>query len=95
MSHAIFLYHPPAIGFQRPQPAPGAQVRGTYGDVEAQTIVENCGKHADIAVLGKRAGRDGGVASRLIGKREIIRRQVSHTRPGVCWPGLKAAFQRY
>jgi type IV secretory pathway TraG/TraD family ATPase VirD4 len=58
-----------------------AQVRGTYGDAEAQTIVENC---ANTLILRCSASERGGTAefaSRLIGKREIIRRQVSHNRP--------------
>ena len=58
-----------------------AQVRGTYGDAEAQTIVQNCG---NTLILGCSASEHGGTAdfdSRLIGLRELVRTQVSHTRP--------------
>ena len=58
-----------------------AQVRGTYGDTDAQTIVENC---ANTLILRCSASERGGTAefaSRLIGKREIVRKQLSYTRP--------------
>src|SRR4029077_11125294 len=58
-----------------------AQVRGTYGDTEAQTIVENCGNTLILRCSASERGGTAEFASRLIGKREIIRRQVSHTRP--------------
>jgi type IV secretory pathway TraG/TraD family ATPase VirD4 len=58
-----------------------AQVRGTYGDAEAQTIVENCGNTLILRCSASERGGTAEFASRLIGKREIIRRQVSHTRP--------------
>jgi type IV secretory pathway TraG/TraD family ATPase VirD4 len=50
-----------------------AQVRGTNGDAHARTIVENCG---NIVMLRYSASKRGGTAefaSRLVGKREIIR----------------------
>jgi type IV secretory pathway TraG/TraD family ATPase VirD4 len=58
-----------------------AQVSGTYGDAEAQTIVENC---ANTLVLRCSASERGGTAqfaSRLIGEREVIRHTVSSSRP--------------
>jgi type IV secretory pathway TraG/TraD family ATPase VirD4 len=58
-----------------------AQVRGTYGDTEAQTIVENCGNTLILRCSASERGGTAEFASRLIGKREIIRRQVSHNRP--------------
>jgi|SRR6267378_3099679 len=58
-----------------------AQVRGTYGDAEAQTIVENCGNTLILRCSASERGGTAEFASRLIGKREIIRRQVSHNRP--------------
>jgi hypothetical protein len=64
------------IGFQS-----HAQVRGTNGDTDAQTIVENCG---NIVILRCSASERGGTAefaSRLIGKREIIRPHTSRSRP--------------
>jgi type IV secretory pathway TraG/TraD family ATPase VirD4 len=58
-----------------------AQVRGTQGDTEAQTIVENC---ANTLILRCSASERGGTAefaSRLIGRREIVRQQTSESRP--------------
>jgi len=54
-----------------------AQVSGTYGTAAAQTIVENCG---NSLILRCSSGENGGTsqfASKLIGEREIIRRQTS------------------
>jgi len=54
-----------------------AQVSGTYGSAAAQTIVENCG---NTLILRCSSGENGGTsqfASKLIGEREIIRRQTS------------------
>jgi type IV secretory pathway TraG/TraD family ATPase VirD4 len=66
-----------------------AQVRGTYGDAESQTIVENC---ANTLILRCSASERGGTAefaSRLIGKREVIRQQSSHSRPTRWGGGLR------
>lgn len=57
-----------------------AQVRGTQGETEAQTIVENCG---NTLILRCSAGERGGTAefaSRLIGRREVVRTQVSSSK---------------
>ena len=54
-----------------------AQVSGTYGTAAAQTIVENCG---NTLIFRCSSGENGGTsqfASKLIGEREIIRRQTS------------------
>jgi len=59
-----------------------AQVRGTYGDAEAQTIVENCGNTLILRCSASERGGTAEFASRLIGKREIVRSQVSHNLPG-------------
>ena len=59
-----------------------AQVSGTYGPADAQTIVENCG---NTLVLRCSAAENGGTArfaSKLIGEREVIRRQVSRSQGG-------------
>ena len=59
-----------------------AQVSGTYGDAEAQTIVENCG---NTLILRCSASEDGGTArfaSRLIGERQVLRTQISMSRRG-------------
>jgi hypothetical protein len=58
-----------------------AQVRGTYGDAEAQTIIENCGNTLILRCSASERGGTAEFASRLIGQREIIRPQVSVTRP--------------
>ena len=50
-----------------------AQVRGTYGDTEAQTIVENCGTSLILRCSASERGGTAEFASRLIGKREIVR----------------------
>ena len=57
------------------------QVRGTYGDAEAQTIVENCGNTLILRCSASERGGTAEFASRLIGKREVMRKQVSHSRP--------------
>jgi type IV secretory pathway TraG/TraD family ATPase VirD4 len=56
-----------------------AQVRGTYGDAEAQTIVENCGNTLILRCSASERGGTAEFASRLIGKREIIRHETSRT----------------
>jgi type IV secretory pathway TraG/TraD family ATPase VirD4 len=58
-----------------------AQVRGTYGDAEAQTIIENCGNSLILRSSASERGGTAEFASRLIGKREVIRQHVSHSRP--------------
>ena len=58
-----------------------AQVRGTYGDTEAQTIVENCGNTLILRCSASERGGTAEFASRLIGKREVIRKQYSVSRP--------------
>ena len=54
-----------------------AQVSGTYGAAEAQTIVENCGNTLILRCSGSENGGTSQFASRLIGEREVIRRQTS------------------
>jgi type IV secretory pathway TraG/TraD family ATPase VirD4 len=56
-----------------------AQVSGTYGKSDAETIVENC---ANTLILRCSASESGGTArfaSKLIGDREIIRKQTSRS----------------
>lgn len=56
-------------------------MRGTYADPEGQTFVENCG---NTLILGCSAGERRGTAefaSRLIGKREVLRRTHSNGDP--------------
>jgi type IV secretory pathway TraG/TraD family ATPase VirD4 len=54
-----------------------AQVSTTYGAGDAQTIVENCGNTLILRCSGSENGGTSQFASRLIGEREILRRQVS------------------
>ncbi|MGH8228604.1 MAG: type IV secretion system DNA-binding domain-containing protein [Steroidobacteraceae bacterium] len=58
-----------------------AQVRGTYGDPEAQTIVENCGNTLILRCSASERGGTAEFVSRLIGRREILRPVHSETSP--------------
>jgi type IV secretory pathway TraG/TraD family ATPase VirD4 len=62
------------IGFQSI-----SQVSSTYG-ADAQTIVENCGNTLILRCSGSDNGGTSHFASRLIGEREIVRRQTSRGR---------------
>ena len=53
-----------------------SQVSGTYGPGEAQTIVENCGNTLILRCSGSEQGGTASFASRLIGEREVVRRQT-------------------
>jgi type IV secretory pathway TraG/TraD family ATPase VirD4 len=57
-----------------------AQVSSTYGAGDAQTIVENCGNTLILRCAGSEGGGTSQFASRLIGEREIVRRQITHGR---------------
>ena len=57
-----------------------AQVSSTYGSGEAQTIVENCGNTLILRCSGSENGGTSQFASRLIGEREVVRRQTSRGR---------------
>jgi type IV secretory pathway TraG/TraD family ATPase VirD4 len=57
-----------------------AQVSTTYGSGEAQTIVENCGNTLILRCSGSEHGGTSQFASRLIGEREVVRRQTSRGR---------------
>jgi type IV secretory pathway VirB2 component (pilin) len=57
-----------------------AQVSTTYGAREAQNIVENCANTLILRCSGSENGGTAQFASRLIGDREIIRRQTSRGR---------------
>jgi type IV secretory pathway TraG/TraD family ATPase VirD4 len=65
-----------------------AQVRGTYGH-EAQTIVENCGNTLILRCSSSENGGTSQFASRLIGEREVLRRQISRgrDREAAIWRG--------
>ena len=57
-----------------------AQVSSTYGAGEAQTLVENCGNTLILRCSGSENGGTSAFASRLIGEREVVRRQTSRGR---------------
>lgn len=57
-----------------------AQVSSTYGQGVAQTIVENCNNTLILRCSGSENGGTSQFASRLIGEREVLRRQISHGR---------------
>ena len=73
------------VGATRP---PISQVSATYGSGEAQTIVENCGNTMILRCAGSEHGGTSQFAARLIGEREVIRRQIARGRDR---PGLFAA----
>jgi type IV secretory pathway TraG/TraD family ATPase VirD4 len=56
-----------------------AQVSATYGGAEAQTIVENCGNTLILRCAGSEHGGTSQFAARLIGEREVIRRQLARS----------------
>jgi type IV secretory pathway TraG/TraD family ATPase VirD4 len=61
-----------------------AQVSGTYGHAEAQTIVENCGNTLILRCSASEGGGTARFASKLIGEREILREQVTrNAKPGL------------
>jgi type IV secretory pathway TraG/TraD family ATPase VirD4 len=53
-----------------------AQVSSTYGG-DAQTVVENCGNTLILRCSASEQGGTSQFASRLIGEREVLRRQIS------------------
>jgi type IV secretory pathway TraG/TraD family ATPase VirD4 len=57
-----------------------AQVRSTYGEGEARTIVENCGNTLILRCSASEGGGTAQFASQLIGDREVVRQVASHSR---------------
>ena len=57
-----------------------AQVSGTYGHAEAQTIVENCGNTLILRCSASENGGTARFASKLIGEREYTREHTSESR---------------
>jgi hypothetical protein len=62
-----------------------AQVSGTYGTSEAQTIIENCGNTLILRCAASEHGGTSHFASRLIGQREVVRTTVSRSRRPLQW----------
>jgi type IV secretory pathway TraG/TraD family ATPase VirD4 len=54
-----------------------AQVSSTYGTGDAQTLIENCGNSLILRCSGSEQGGTSQFVSRLIGEREVVRRQIS------------------
>jgi type IV secretory pathway TraG/TraD family ATPase VirD4 len=72
-----------------------AQVAGTYGRAEAQTIVENCGNTLILRCSASEGGGTARFASGLIGEREIIREQITKsTRPNE-WLASRSVAQHH
>jgi type IV secretory pathway TraG/TraD family ATPase VirD4 len=59
-----------------------AQVAGSFGHAEAQTIVENCGNTLILRCSASENGGTARFASHLIGEREVTREQVTKSRGG-------------
>jgi type IV secretory pathway TraG/TraD family ATPase VirD4 len=68
-----------------------AQVSSTYGTGDAQTIVENCGTTLILRCSASENGGTSQFASRLIGEREIVRRQVTRGSDREAAFGLRGA----
>jgi type IV secretory pathway TraG/TraD family ATPase VirD4 len=66
-----------------------AQVSGSYGHAEAQTIVENCGNTLILRCSASESGGTAHFASKLIGEREIIRETMSQTHTPGQWRSTK------
>jgi type IV secretory pathway TraG/TraD family ATPase VirD4 len=56
-----------------------AQVSGAYGAAEAQTVIENCANTLILRCAGSENGGTSQFASRLIGEREVARRQLTRS----------------
>lgn len=57
-----------------------AQVRGSFGDAQAQSIIENCGNTFILRCSASERGGTAEFASRLIGQRQVVRQQRSTSR---------------
>jgi type IV secretory pathway TraG/TraD family ATPase VirD4 len=72
-----------------------AQVSGSYGHAEAQTIVENCANTVILRCSSSEGGGTARFASRLIGEREIIREHMTKTRQPGNWMATKSQSQQH
>ena len=68
-----------------------AQVSSTYGSGEAQTLVENCGNTLILRCSSSEHGGTSQFASRLIGEREVMRKQTSRARDREPWFASKGS----
>jgi hypothetical protein len=62
-----------------------AQVSGTYGHAEAQTIVENCGNTLILRCSASENGGTARFAGKLIGESEVMREQITKTQRPSDW----------
>ena len=67
-----------------------AQITGTYGPQDAQTIIENCGNTLILRCSASESGGTARFASRLIGDREVVREQVTRASGGALGPGRRS-----
>jgi type IV secretory pathway TraG/TraD family ATPase VirD4 len=78
------------LGFQS-----AAQVSGTYGSCEAQTIVENTGNTLILRCAGSEHGGTSHFASRLIGQREVLRETFSSSRRSNEWISSRTRSEHF
>ena len=57
-----------------------AQVRGSFGEAQSQSIIENCGNTVVFRCSASERGGTAEFASRLIGQRQVVRQQHSTSR---------------
>ncbi len=72
-----------------------AQVSSTYGQGEAQTIVENCGTTLILRCSASEQGGTARFASRLIGEREIIRVHETRSRRPSEWQATRSTGEQH
>ena len=72
-----------------------AQVGGTYGRAEAQTIVENCGNTLILRCSASEGGGTARFASSLIGEREIVREHITKSRRPNEWFSSQSIAQHH
>ena len=72
-----------------------AQVSGTYGRAEAQTIVENCSNTLILRCSASEGGGTARFASGLIGEREIVREQITKSRRPNEWLASESIAQHH
>ena len=70
-----------------------AQVSGTYGRAEAETVVENCGNTLILRCSASEHGGTAQFASKLIGEREVIREQISRSHRPSDWLATKTTSE--
>jgi type IV secretory pathway TraG/TraD family ATPase VirD4 len=72
-----------------------AQVSGTYGRGEGETIVENCGNTLILRCSASAGGGTALFASKLIGEREIIRENLSRSYGPRDWRATNTRSEQY